>query len=43
MRAQGKSVVLQDINGVKNLDACTSQYEEITFLVGKQERGFDNE
>lgn len=43
MRSQGKSVVLQDINGVKNLDACTSQYEEITFLVGKQERGFDNE
>lgn len=43
MRMQGKSVVLQDINGVKNLDACTSQYEEITFLVGKQERGFDNE
>ncbi|SFB22093.1 MULTISPECIES: ATP phosphoribosyltransferase regulatory subunit [unclassified Bacillus (in: firmicutes)] len=43
MRAEGKSVVLQDINGVNNLDACTDQYDEITFLVGKQERGFDNE
>jgi ATP phosphoribosyltransferase regulatory subunit len=34
-RANGIKVVLQDINGVKNLDACTNQYEEITFLIGK--------
>lgn len=34
-RAEGLKIVLQDISGVKNVDACTSQYEEITFLVGK--------
>lgn len=34
-RSSGKKVVLQDISGVKDIDACTSQYEDITFLVGK--------
>ncbi|KON86362.1 ATP phosphoribosyltransferase [Sporosarcina globispora] len=34
-RSSGKGVVLQDISGVKDIDACTSQYEDITFLVGK--------
>ncbi|MBU8770906.1 ATP phosphoribosyltransferase regulatory subunit [Cytobacillus oceanisediminis] len=34
-RSAGKKVVLQDISGVKDIDACTSQYEDITFLVGK--------
>ncbi len=33
-RSKGKKVVLQDINGVKDIDKCTSQYENITFLVG---------
>lgn len=35
MRKSGIKAVLQDISGVKNLDACTSQYDVITFLVGK--------
>lgn len=34
-RKNGVQVVLQDINGVKNLDACTELYEEVTMLVGK--------
>lgn len=34
-RAEGIKVVLQDINGVNHIDACTDQYEEITFLIGK--------
>ncbi|MCQ6275700.1 ATP phosphoribosyltransferase regulatory subunit [Bacillus sp. V3B] len=34
-RKDGIQVVLQDINGVKNLDACTELYEEVTMLVGK--------
>lgn len=34
-RKSGVQVVLQDINGVKNLDACTELYEEVTMLVGK--------
>jgi ATP phosphoribosyltransferase regulatory subunit len=35
MRKSGIKAVLQDISGVKNLDACTSQFDDITFLVGK--------
>lgn len=34
-RQLGNKVVLQDISGVKDIDACTSQYVDITFLVGK--------
>jgi ATP phosphoribosyltransferase regulatory subunit len=34
-RAEGLKVVLQDINGVNHIDACTDQYEEITLLIGK--------
>jgi ATP phosphoribosyltransferase regulatory subunit len=34
-RKEGLKVVLQDINGVQHIDACTNQYEEITFLIGK--------
>ncbi|MEH7342685.1 ATP phosphoribosyltransferase regulatory subunit [Bacillus sp. JJ1532] len=37
-RSIGKRVVLQDINGVKDIDQCTNQYEDITFLVGKAGR-----
>lgn len=37
-RAAGKKVVLQDINGVKNIDACTGQFEDVTFLVGSKGR-----
>lgn len=37
-RKLGKKVVLQDINGVKDIDQCTNQYEDITFLVGKAGR-----
>ncbi|MFE8701586.1 ATP phosphoribosyltransferase regulatory subunit [Cytobacillus sp. FJAT-54145] len=38
-RAKGIRTVLQDINGVKNVDACTSQYEDIVYLIGKAGRG----
>ncbi|KAB2329074.1 ATP phosphoribosyltransferase regulatory subunit [Cytobacillus depressus] len=37
-RRAGKRVVLQDINGVKDIDQCTNQYDDITFLVGKAGR-----
>lgn len=34
-RKKGIKVVLQDINGVQDIDACSSHYDDITFLVGK--------
>ncbi|WP_223701343.1 ATP phosphoribosyltransferase regulatory subunit [Sutcliffiella deserti] len=34
-RKDGKRVVLQDISGVENLDACTSSFHEVTFFLGK--------
>ncbi|WP_042353980.1 ATP phosphoribosyltransferase regulatory subunit [Bacillus rubiinfantis] len=34
LRQQGKKVVLQDISGVKNLDAFTKKFAETTFLIG---------
>lgn len=38
-RGEGVKVVLQDINGVKNIDQFTEQYGEVTFLIGKAGRG----
>ncbi|PLR99119.1 ATP phosphoribosyltransferase regulatory subunit [Bacillus sp. T33-2] len=35
-RDAGERVVLQDISGVKNLDACVSRFSEVTYLLGKQ-------
>ena len=37
-RKAGVKVVLQDINGVKDIDACTEVYEEVMMLVGKAGR-----
>jgi ATP phosphoribosyltransferase regulatory subunit len=34
-RKEGVKVVLQDINGVNNHDACTELYEDVIMLVGK--------
>ncbi|WP_121611064.1 ATP phosphoribosyltransferase regulatory subunit [Mesobacillus foraminis] len=34
-RASGERVVLQDISGVKNLDACTNKFSDVAFLIGK--------
>jgi ATP phosphoribosyltransferase regulatory subunit len=34
MKEQGKRTVLQDINGVKNLDAFTKKFANTTFLIG---------
>ncbi|EKN71418.1 ATP phosphoribosyltransferase regulatory subunit [Neobacillus bataviensis LMG 21833] len=34
MHEQGKRVVLQDITGVKNLDAFTKRFTETTYLIG---------
>lgn len=39
LHAEGKRAVLQDINGVKNLDAYTHQFEDTTFLLGKAGKG----
>lgn len=35
MHEEGKQVVLQDINGVKNLDAYIQKFEDATYLLGK--------
>lgn len=34
-RKEGLKVVLQDINGVTDIDACTNLYNEVIMLVGK--------
>ncbi|WP_038502305.1 ATP phosphoribosyltransferase regulatory subunit [Bacillus methanolicus] len=34
-RADGMRVVLQDINGVNNVDACTNKYADTIFLLGR--------
>jgi ATP phosphoribosyltransferase regulatory subunit len=34
MKEQGKRTVLQDINGVKNLDSYTKKFANTTFLIG---------
>jgi len=34
MHEQGKKAVLQDITGVKNLDAFTKRFAETTYLIG---------
>lgn len=38
-RGAGVKAILQDINGVKNIDKFTEQYGEVTFLVGNAGRG----
>jgi ATP phosphoribosyltransferase regulatory subunit len=38
-RSDGQNVILQDISGVKNLDACTNRFADVTFLVGNQGKG----
>lgn len=35
-REKGKRVVLQNINGVSDIDACTSKYGDVIFLIGKE-------
>lgn len=35
MHEEGTRVVLQDINGVKNLDAFTKKFADTTYLIGK--------
>jgi len=34
-RKEGLKIVVQDINGVENIDACTQTFEEVVMLVGK--------
>jgi ATP phosphoribosyltransferase regulatory subunit len=34
-RQDGEKVVLQDIAGVENVDACTASFHEVTFFLGK--------
>jgi ATP phosphoribosyltransferase regulatory subunit len=38
-RSQGEQVVLQDINGVKDVDSLTNKYSDTILLIGKNERG----
>jgi ATP phosphoribosyltransferase regulatory subunit len=42
-RAAGRRVVLQDISGVKNIDACTNKYNDVAFLVGKAGKEPEND
>ncbi|UQZ76162.1 ATP phosphoribosyltransferase regulatory subunit [Niallia circulans] len=42
-RQAGIHVITQDINGVKDVDACTKQYSEIILLVGKKGAEVPNE
>ncbi|CAG9620700.1 ATP phosphoribosyltransferase regulatory subunit [Sutcliffiella rhizosphaerae] len=34
-RKDGEKVILQDIAGVENVDACTASFAEVTFFLGK--------
>ncbi|MBM7661539.1 ATP phosphoribosyltransferase regulatory subunit [Bacillus mesophilus] len=34
LRQQGKSVVLQDITGVRDIDAFTTKFNEVTYFIG---------
>lgn len=38
-RKKGEKIVLQDINGVNNIDLYSEQYDEVTFLIGKAGKG----
>ncbi|WP_409293452.1 ATP phosphoribosyltransferase regulatory subunit [Peribacillus sp. SCS-37] len=38
-RTEGKRVVLQDINGVKDLDAFTKNYKDVHYFIGASGRG----
>jgi ATP phosphoribosyltransferase regulatory subunit len=38
-RKDGERVVLQDIVGVENVDACTGSFQEVTFFLGKTRKG----
>lgn len=34
IRAQGKKVVLQDINGIENVDVIGKEYQEVSYFIG---------
>lgn len=38
-RSEGHNVILQDVSGVKNLDACSSRFADVTFLIGSNGKG----
>jgi ATP phosphoribosyltransferase regulatory subunit len=38
-RGQGVRVVLQDINGIKNMDAFTNRFQDVTFYIGHHSKG----
>jgi ATP phosphoribosyltransferase regulatory subunit len=42
-RMEGEKVILQDINGVKNVDSLTNKFANTILLIGKQERGAQND
>ncbi|WP_096436961.1 ATP phosphoribosyltransferase regulatory subunit [Alteribacter populi] len=35
VRSMGKSVIMQDVNGIADLDEYTSQFDEVNYLIGK--------
>ncbi|MBD8070771.1 ATP phosphoribosyltransferase regulatory subunit [Bacillus sp. PS06] len=38
-RGQGKRVILQDISGINDVDACANAFSEVTYFIGKGKRG----
>ncbi|WP_078543935.1 ATP phosphoribosyltransferase regulatory subunit [Litchfieldia alkalitelluris] len=38
-RSKGKRVILQDINGLNDVDACANAFNEVTYFIGKGKRG----
>lgn len=38
-RENGKKVVLQEISGVKDVDAYTERYQDVKYFIGKNKRG----
>jgi ATP phosphoribosyltransferase regulatory subunit len=38
-REQGRRVILQDISGIKDVDACANGFNEVSYFIGKGRRG----
>jgi ATP phosphoribosyltransferase regulatory subunit len=41
LRGEGKSIVLQNLSGVENIDQLSTKYKEIIFFMGKREKGVE--
>ena len=38
IREQGQRVILQDISGLKDVDACTNAFSDITYFIGNRQK-----